>query len=194
MEHGGHQKPATEYTYPQLPIQKAATRPGSILDRQGGSDFNRRGHAAPGPVTAIDTHWIWQDGQGITQSPLHIVGGRIAVPRAPRLGITLDMAAVERAHQLYVAMVWVLGTTPSPCNTSFPAGNSTPSSPASCDPELTLQRENLKTAVEAIRLGERRTTRPSCRPKLSSSFKPLRRARTSKSAWVPTRILGVSYH
>ena len=46
MEHGGHQKPATEYTYPQLPIQKAATRPGSILDRQGGSNFNRRGHQA----------------------------------------------------------------------------------------------------------------------------------------------------
>ncbi len=37
------QKPATWYTYPQLPIQKAAIRPGSILDRQGGSIFNRRG-------------------------------------------------------------------------------------------------------------------------------------------------------
>jgi hypothetical protein len=38
-------KPAIEYTYPQLPIQTAATRPGSILDRQGGSIFNRRGHS-----------------------------------------------------------------------------------------------------------------------------------------------------
>ena len=35
-------KPAIEYTYPQLLIQKPATRPGSILDRQGGSIFNRR--------------------------------------------------------------------------------------------------------------------------------------------------------
>jgi hypothetical protein len=41
---GGRPKPEIEYTYPQLPIQKAATRPGSILDRQGGSIFNRRGH------------------------------------------------------------------------------------------------------------------------------------------------------
>jgi hypothetical protein len=31
-----------EYTYPQLPIQTATTRPGSILNRQGGSIFNRR--------------------------------------------------------------------------------------------------------------------------------------------------------
>ena len=36
------QKPAIEYTYPQLLIPKPATRPGSILDRQGGSIFNRR--------------------------------------------------------------------------------------------------------------------------------------------------------
>ena len=64
--------------------------------------FTHVAAAAPGRVTAIDTHWIWQDGQGITQSPLQIVGGRIEVPRAPGLGITLDMPAVERAHQLYV--------------------------------------------------------------------------------------------
>ena len=42
----GEPQPAIQYTYPQLPIQKAATRPGSILDRQGGSIFNRRGQAA----------------------------------------------------------------------------------------------------------------------------------------------------
>lgn len=35
-------KPGTQYTYPQLLVQKSATRPGSILDRQGGSIFNRR--------------------------------------------------------------------------------------------------------------------------------------------------------
>ena len=55
---------------------------------------------APGRVTAIDTRWIWQDGQNITKSPLQIVGGRIDVPRTPGLGITLDTEAVERAHQL----------------------------------------------------------------------------------------------
>jgi Protein of unknown function (DUF938) len=38
----GAAKTRTQYTYPQLLIQKSATHPGSILDRQGGSIFNRR--------------------------------------------------------------------------------------------------------------------------------------------------------
>jgi len=57
--------------------------------------------AAPGRVTAIDTHWIWQDGQRLTREPLRIVGGQIAVPDAPGLGIEIDMAQIERAHALY---------------------------------------------------------------------------------------------
>ena len=63
--------------------------------------FTHVAAAAPGKVTAIDTHWIWQDGQFLTTNPLQIRGGRIALPRAPGLGVTLDMAAVERAHALY---------------------------------------------------------------------------------------------
>jgi glucarate dehydratase len=58
--------------------------------------------AAPGKVTAIDTHWIWQDGQRLTKAPLEIVGGQIAVPAAPGLGVELDMVEVEKAHQLYL--------------------------------------------------------------------------------------------
>jgi glucarate dehydratase len=57
--------------------------------------------AAPGNVTAIDTHWIWQDGQFLTQEPLQIKGGYVDVPRKPGLGVTLDMDAVMRAHALY---------------------------------------------------------------------------------------------
>jgi glucarate dehydratase len=57
--------------------------------------------AAPGSITAIDTHWIWQDGQRLTKEPLRIVDGRIAVPERPGLGVELDMAQVERAHALY---------------------------------------------------------------------------------------------
>ena len=57
--------------------------------------------AAPGRVTAIDTHWIWQDGQHLTTEPLRIEGGRITVPTAPGLGVRLDMAAVESAHAAY---------------------------------------------------------------------------------------------
>ncbi|GCL61008.1 glucarate dehydratase [Pseudaquabacterium pictum] len=64
--------------------------------------FTHVGAAAPGKVTAIDTHWIWQDGQFLTEAPLQIVGGMVQVPQAPGLGVTLDMGAVERAHQLYL--------------------------------------------------------------------------------------------
>ncbi len=63
--------------------------------------FTHVGAAAPGRVTAIDTHWIWQDGQRLTQEPLQIVDGHVQVPDKPGLGIELDMAEVEKAHQLY---------------------------------------------------------------------------------------------
>ena len=64
--------------------------------------FTHVAAAAPGKVTAIDTHWIWQDGQGLTKEPLQIVGGMVQVPKKPGLGIELDMAKVEAAHQLYM--------------------------------------------------------------------------------------------
>jgi glucarate dehydratase len=63
--------------------------------------FTHVGAAAPGRVTAIDTHWIWQDGQRLTKEPLRIRGGLVQVPKKPGLGIELDMAEVDRAHQLY---------------------------------------------------------------------------------------------
>jgi glucarate dehydratase len=63
--------------------------------------FTHVGAAAPGKVTAIDTHWIWQDGQRLTKDPLQIVGGHVQVPKKPGLGVELDMVEVEKAHQLY---------------------------------------------------------------------------------------------
>jgi glucarate dehydratase len=63
--------------------------------------FTHVGAAAPGKVTAIDTHWIWQDGQRLTKEPLQIVGGHVQVPKKPGLGVELDMDEVEKAHQLY---------------------------------------------------------------------------------------------
>jgi len=63
--------------------------------------FTHVGAAAPGRVTAMDTHWIWQDGQRLTKEPLLIQGGMVQVPKKPGLGIELDMAEVEKAHQLY---------------------------------------------------------------------------------------------
>ncbi|MEJ8858979.1 glucarate dehydratase [Variovorax robiniae] len=63
--------------------------------------FTHVGAAAPGRVTAIDTHWIWQDGQRLTKDPLKIEGGLVQVPKKPGLGVELDMVEVEKAHQLY---------------------------------------------------------------------------------------------
>ena len=63
--------------------------------------FTHVGAAAPGKVTAIDTHWIWQDGQRLTKELLQIVDGHVQVPKKPGLGVELDMAEVEKAHQLY---------------------------------------------------------------------------------------------
>ena len=64
--------------------------------------FTHVAAAAPGKVTAIDTHWIWQDGQRLTKAPLQIEGGLVQVPTRGGLGIELDMAEVEKAHQLYL--------------------------------------------------------------------------------------------
>ncbi len=64
--------------------------------------FTHVAAAAPGRITAIDTHWIWQDGQRLTREPYAIVGGRLSVPKKPGLGIELDMAEVEKAHRLYL--------------------------------------------------------------------------------------------
>jgi glucarate dehydratase len=63
--------------------------------------FTQVGAAAPGKVTAIDTHWIWQDGQRLTKEPLQIRGGFVDLPKSPGLGVELDMAEVEKAHRLY---------------------------------------------------------------------------------------------
>ena len=63
--------------------------------------FTHVAAAAPGRVTAIDTHWIWQDGQRLTREPLCIEGGLLRLPERPGLGIDIDMDELERAHQLY---------------------------------------------------------------------------------------------
>jgi glucarate dehydratase len=63
--------------------------------------FTQVGAAAPGAITALDTHWIWQDGQRLTKAPPVIRDGHVAVPERPGLGVELDEAALEAAHQVY---------------------------------------------------------------------------------------------
>ncbi|MDB5563196.1 MAG: glucarate dehydratase [Hyphomicrobiales bacterium] len=66
--------------------------------------FTQVGAAAPGRITALDTHWIWQDGEGLTLEPPRIVRGAVVVPERPGLGVELDRAALDRAHALYNAL------------------------------------------------------------------------------------------
>ncbi|MBD8975215.1 enolase C-terminal domain-like protein [Veillonella magna] len=60
--------------------------------------------AAPGNITPVDTHWIWQDGQELTKHPYKIEDGVIKVGNAPGLGIELDMDKVAKAHELYMSL------------------------------------------------------------------------------------------
>lgn len=64
--------------------------------------FTHVAAAAPGEITAIDTHWIWQDGQHLTRAPFEIKEGRVAVPERGGLGIELDERALAAAHALYL--------------------------------------------------------------------------------------------
>ena len=46
--------------------------------------FTHAAAAAPGKITAIDTHWIWQECQErLTREPLQIVGGEELAPERP---------------------------------------------------------------------------------------------------------------
>lgn len=65
--------------------------------------FSHTAAAVPGRVTAIDTHWIWQEGsERLTKNPLRIKDGFVEIPDAPGLGIEADMQAIEKAHHLYM--------------------------------------------------------------------------------------------
>lgn len=65
--------------------------------------FTHAAAAAPGDITAIDTHWIWQEGrERLTRAPFQIKDGHIKLPQAPGLGIQPDLARIGAAHQLYL--------------------------------------------------------------------------------------------
>ncbi|MGT2948572.1 enolase C-terminal domain-like protein [Streptococcus devriesei] len=59
--------------------------------------------AAPGEINACDTHYIWQDGQALTENPHIIRDGVIHIAKdSVGLGIKPDLDAIKKAHQLYV--------------------------------------------------------------------------------------------
>lgn len=64
--------------------------------------FTHVAAAVPGNITAIDTHWIWQEGiERLTKEPLLIRNGEIKLPQKPGLGIDVDMDEVLKANELY---------------------------------------------------------------------------------------------
>ena len=64
--------------------------------------FTQVAAAAPGNITAIDTHWIWQEGiDRLTVEAPEIKGGLVKVPEKPGLGVDVDMDQVLKAHELY---------------------------------------------------------------------------------------------
>jgi glucarate dehydratase len=63
--------------------------------------FTHVAAAAPGTITAIDTHWIWQDGQRITRDPYRIADGMLTLPARPGLGVDLDDERIAAANELY---------------------------------------------------------------------------------------------
>jgi glucarate dehydratase len=65
--------------------------------------FSHVAAAIPGDITAIDTHWIWQEGtERLTKEPMVIKDGCIQIPEKPGLGIEIDMDQVKKAHELYL--------------------------------------------------------------------------------------------
>ena len=92
--------------------------------------FTHVAAAAPGNVTAIDTHWIWQDGQRLTREPFQIINGamsfrsgRGSASRSTWTGSIGPMPCTR-------SWGWALATTGPQCNTWSPAGPSIPSDPA----------------------------------------------------------------
>ncbi|GAA3666634.1 enolase C-terminal domain-like protein [Microbacterium marinilacus] len=59
--------------------------------------------ASPGLTYACDTHYPWNRGDDvIVPGALEIVGGSVAVPTGPGLGVELDEAALARQHRVYL--------------------------------------------------------------------------------------------
>ena len=96
--------------------------------------FTHVGAAAPGEITALDTHWIWQDGQGLTEEPLEIRDGAIEVPdRARPRRPARPRRGSRRRTRSTSSTASARATTASRCSTWCPAGRSTPNVHAWCD-------------------------------------------------------------
>ena len=79
--------------------------------------FTHVAAAAPGEITAIDTHWIWQDGQRLTKAPLQIQGGCVQVPKSRAWGLSWIRISWPRPMSCTKAWAWARGMMRWRCNT-----------------------------------------------------------------------------
>jgi glucarate dehydratase len=63
--------------------------------------FAHTSAACPGNITAMDTHWIWQDGQELCSDAMKILDGVLRIPDLPGLGINIDIDRLTEANKLY---------------------------------------------------------------------------------------------
>ena len=92
--------------------------------------FTHVGAAAPGRVTAIDTHWIWQDGQRLTKEPLQIEGGLVRCRRSPAWASSSTWPRSRRRTSSTSSMGSARATTRSRCRPSIPGWKFDPKRPA----------------------------------------------------------------
>lgn len=57
--------------------------------------------AAPGNITPVDTHYIWQDGQELCNHSPKIRDGKIKISERPGLGIEINRERLLEANELY---------------------------------------------------------------------------------------------
>ena len=101
--------------------------------------FTHVAAAAPGRVTAIDTHWIWQDGQRLTKEPFQHRGRPRRRAEESRGWAWRSTPRSWRARTSSTSSTaWARATTRTRCSTSFPAGSSTTSDPAWCADHLVV--------------------------------------------------------
>ena len=60
------------------------------------------GAAMPNLSHALDTHYPWQWEEIIVGGRIRIEEGSVALPKGPGLGVEIDRAGLERAHQAYL--------------------------------------------------------------------------------------------
>ena len=107
--------------------------------------FTQVGAAAPGEITALDTHWIWQDGQGLTtDAAARSATARSRCPTRPASASRSTATGWPRRTSSTSSTASVPATTPSPCSTSSRTGPSTRSVPAwSAERSLSRRRQEL---------------------------------------------------